>query len=78
MMKRTIFAITLIALLVLANFSFAQTYMPDKLGRKLTYVDMNAKGHILQGFRYEITDVKDEEGKTSIFFDVVCLNEKLE
>ena len=78
-MKRTFLALIITTLaLVFANAGFAQTYMPDKLGRKLTYVDMNAKGHILQGFRYEITDVKDEEGKTSIFFDVVCLNEKLE
>ncbi len=68
----------LLAVLVLSVFAFAnaQTYMPEKIGTKITYVDKNEKGKILQAFRYEITDVQKEGGKTSIYFDVVWMNDK--
>lgn len=68
----------LLAVLVLSVFAFAnaQTYMPEKIGTKITYVDKNEKGKITQAFRYEITDVQKEGGKTSIFFDVVWMNDK--
>ena len=75
-MKRTILAITLIALLVFANAGFAQTYMPEKVGTKITYVDKDAKDKIIQAFRYEITDVQKDDGKTTILFDIVYMNDK--
>lgn len=75
-MKRIIFAITIFVLVIIANAGFAQTYMPEKVGTKITYVDKDAKGKIIQAFRYEITNVEKDDGKTTILFDVVWMNDK--
>ena len=55
----------------------AQTYMPERVGAKITYIDKNAKDKVLQGFRYEVTDVQKEDGKTIILFDIVVLDKKM-
>lgn len=54
----------------------AQTYMPETVGTKITYVDKNEKGKITSAFRYEITDVQKEDGKTTIYYDMVYLDDK--
>ena len=75
-MKRTFLALIIITLaLVFANAGFAQTYMPEKVGTKITYVDKDVKGKIIQAFRYEITDVQKDDGKTTILFDIVWLKD---
>ena len=73
MKKLSVLAVAVIGLFVSA---YGQTYMPEKVGAKITYVDKNEKGKIISAFRYEITDVQKEDGKTSIFFDMVYLNDK--
>ncbi|MBO7481828.1 MAG: hypothetical protein J6T63_06950 [Bacteroidales bacterium] len=76
-MKKTFLALIITTLaLLFANAGFAQTYMPEKVGTKITYVDKDAKDKIIQAFRYEITDVQKDDGKTTILFDVVWMNDK--
>ena len=75
MKKNVLIQILVLLALVFANASFAQTYMPEKVGTKITYVDKDAKGKIIQAFRYEITDVQKDDGKTTILFDIVWLKD---
>lgn len=74
MKKHLIIALALMASCVSMNAQ--KTWFPTKIGTKLTYNNCGPNGKVTDSSQYEIKDVVKEDGKTTINFDIVLMDNK--
>lgn len=74
MKKHLFLAIALLASCV--SMSAQETWFPTKVGTKMTYADLDAKGKVTSLFDYTVTDVTTDGGKTTILFNIDAKDDK--